>query len=1108
MPYTRLILILSAVTIAAVFTSDLNRGAPRKTPADTITLSKPLPQPEKKPDTTANQPAHALKTDAKSTNLNAVQQESAIDQNPHRWPQSVIHQLKVNHPERIEAINHIVRATSFENFAALPIASADRLIKYADHIRISSPEAILNLCWGHDTQPELEFAFENVRVLGLTEGTTASGTPQEAFQGDDRWSFTATDGDTGSRGTPVTLTWSFVPDGLAINNNNGSTLGSDLIQKLNATFGSSPVVGDYTQAPWFSMFEDAFASWAAMTGNVYIYEANDDGAAFPAPSITSGEPGSLGVRGDIRISGVSIDGNSNTLGFNYYPDTGDMVIDTNDTSNFTNNATTKARFQNVIAHEHGHGLGLGHVCPQNSTKLMEPSVTTTFSGPQFDERITSQAIYGDQREQNGSNKNNDTIATAYDLGTLNSDVSTDDISISTSNDIDTFRFRVSELTRISLSAIPSNLSPYREGDQSGSCGSASTYSYFDPQERQNLSLRLIAPDGQTILANSDEGIIGQTESLDNIQLTITDQDYYIQVYGGGEDTISGNNAQVYNLDIDLTATSNVALSNLTITSESCSPSNDTPDPNETATAQVTVTNLTASTISDTTVTLNGSSNLTIISDATISTGAIAAFATTTVDFTFSLSGECLDQETITLQANNSVAQVDLTRSITLGSIDNLFLESFDTTQTDTVPNEFTATASSALSIWLVKSGNANSGSKSITAPRTTGGVSGESAYLTYTVTEEVSDKIELQFSHRYLSQSAFSGSTNEEQINGGTLEISIDGGAWMDWIDAGGSFTQNGYNSSILNWLTPTPLNGRDAWTGDSGGFITTIAKFPQLAAGLPVSVRWHSGTLYRYATGAGWWIDDIAIRGPACCETIIPTISVTAPSATIEEFTPSTTADFILTADMDVSADIAVAYTLSGDAIAGSDFVALAGSATILSGQDMIAIPVTAITDSEIEGDETLTLTLSTSVNYGIGTAAASITIKDLPFDEYRNEHFGSSTTNIADDEDFDFDGIRNLVEYAFRLDPEMPTALPFSLLVEDSGGQSLELTYYEDTQLEDIHYIVETSPTLASDSWTTTGVTITDGTTTDGLKTRTASISIGNQPGFIRIRVERIAP
>ena len=100
------------------------------------------------------------------------------------------------------------------------------------------------------------------------------------------------------------------------------------------------------------------------------------------------------------------------------------------------------------------------------------------------------------------------------------------------------------------------------------------------------------------------------------------------------------------------------------------------------------------------------------------------------------------------------------------------------------------------------------------------------------------------------------------------------------------------------------------------------------------------------------------------------------------------------------------------------------------------------------------------------------------------------------------------NLIEYAFGLDPTNQDTPPFSLSVQPTDGTILVLTYEEDTTLNDIEYIVETSPSLSPTSWTSAGVTINSGTITDGLEAKTASVEISDQARFIRIRINRTAP
>jgi len=99
------------------------------------------------------------------------------------------------------------------------------------------------------------------------------------------------------------------------------------------------------------------------------------------------------------------------LAYNYFPNTGDMVVDVPD-SYYTNTSSASLRLRNVVAHEHGHGLGLEHACPVNQTKLMEPYVTLVFDGPQHDDILATNRAYGDRYEHD------DSAPSAADLGSV------------------------------------------------------------------------------------------------------------------------------------------------------------------------------------------------------------------------------------------------------------------------------------------------------------------------------------------------------------------------------------------------------------------------------------------------------------------------------------------------------------------------------------------------------------------------------------------------------------------------------------------------------------------------------------------------------------------
>src|SRR5204862_4324075 len=59
----------------------------------------------------------------------------------------------------------------------------------------------------------------------------------------------------------------------------------------------------------------------------------------------------------------------------------------------------------------------------------------------------------------------------------------------------------------------------------------------------------------------------------------------------------------------------------------------------------------------------------------------------------------------------------------------------------------------------------------------------------------------------------------ESSFDGGVLEISINGGPFNDIVAAGGSFVTGGYSDSISTSFQ-SPIAGRLAWSGNSGGYI------------------------------------------------------------------------------------------------------------------------------------------------------------------------------------------------------------------------------------------------------------------------------------------------
>jgi hypothetical protein len=110
--------------------------------------------------------------------------------------------------------------------------------------------------------------------------------------------------------------------------------------------------------------------------------------------------------------------------------------------------------------------------------------------------------------------------------------------------------------------------------------------------------------------------------------------------------------------------------------------------------------------------------------------------------------------------------------------------------------------------------------------------------------------------------------SNGSYRDGGVLEVSslnIKGGAFTDITDpaVGGAFVSGGYTGSISTAFA-SPIAGRMAWSGSSGGYIDTLVNLGPNVNGQTIKLRFRLGT-DQAGAGGGWRIDTISITGGAC---------------------------------------------------------------------------------------------------------------------------------------------------------------------------------------------------------------------------------------------------
>ena len=342
-----------------------------------------------------------------------------------------------------------------------------------------------------------------------------------AYFASTRWQLTGSSG----QGAPATLRWSMPADGLSIPDDLSG--GAAAPNNLNATFVTK--FGSLEAGK--NLLRQVYARWSELSGVNYT-EVTDDNAAW-------GASGSA-TRGDIRVVGRTFANAGGVLAYNFFPNNGDMVIVTSN-SNAWSAANNNRYFRNILAHEHGHGLGFDHVCPTNNSKLMEPFIATNFDGPQNDDIRAVQRQYGDNYEPN------DTLATGSAVINESGGTTLTNLSIDDNSDVDYYKFNANAGGTITAFVFPTGPSSYLNGPQNAN-GSCSAGTSVLPLVVQDLVISIYRGTSTTPLIVQNASGPGAVETISNFAFPASDV-YSIRV----SSAITTDDVQLYTLSTTIVA---------------------------------------------------------------------------------------------------------------------------------------------------------------------------------------------------------------------------------------------------------------------------------------------------------------------------------------------------------------------------------------------------------------------------------------------------------------------------------------------------------------------------------------------------------------------------
>jgi hypothetical protein len=367
---------------------------------------------------------------------------------------------------------------------------------------------------------------------------------------------------------------------------------------------------------------------------------------------------------------------------------------------------------------------------------------------------------------------------------------------------------------------------------------------------------LTAPGNATISAN---GVItwtptaAQDHSTNLFRTVVTDN---------GSPPLSATNAFTVFVNSDPV----VVIDSTALVAEGCSPANNAIDPGETVTMLFSLKNTGLGNTTNLVVTLLPTNGVVTPSAPQSFGSLIAGGLASSQPFSFGATGVCGGTITATLQLQDNSANLGtIAVSLPLGQMTTVLTQNFDSVTAPALPAGWTTSSTGVQSNWVTQAIVRD------TLPNAAFSPDANNVGLNELLSPAIilpAGPTHLIFRNNYDLEAGPTGIA----YDGGVLEMKVGTNAFADIIAAGGSFASGGYTHTISGSFS-NALGGRQAWSGNSGGFITTLVNLPASTENQTVQFRWRCGTDDGNGN-SGWRIDSVAVAGYACCVNSSPVLA------------------------------------------------------------------------------------------------------------------------------------------------------------------------------------------------------------------------------------------